>query len=91
MPFLPVYLLRLYLRTVPEGDRDLLIPADRDELNHAAPKAAVKFTDVTVLGFQHLDEVRQPFALRFLCGNGGHHLIVPILRRIVPLDKPIVA
>ena len=60
-------LLCQYLRAVPEGDRDLLVPAHRDELEHAAPKAAVKVGDDAVLGFQRLDEVRQPFALRFLC------------------------
>ena len=31
-----------YLRPVPERDRDFLILPDRDELDHAAPKACVK-------------------------------------------------
>ncbi len=91
VPFLPVYLLCLYLRTIPESDRDCLVSAYRDELDHAAPKAVIKFTDGAVLCLQHLDEVSETFALRFLGGDGGYHLIVPSLRRIVPLDKPIVA
>ncbi len=84
-------LLCQYLRAVPEGDRDFLVPANRDELDHAAPKAAVKDADSAVLRFQRLDEVRQPFALRFLCEDGGSHFIVPSLGFIVPLDQPIIA
>lgn len=34
-----MYLLCLYLRAVPECDRNLLVAADRDELDHAAQKA----------------------------------------------------
>lgn len=41
-------LLCRYLRAVPEGDRDFLVPAHRDELDHAAPKAAVKVCDGAV-------------------------------------------
>jgi hypothetical protein len=84
-------LLCQYLRAVPEGDRDLLIPAHRDELDHAAPKAAVKVADGAVLRFQRLDKVRQPFALRFLCGNGCNHFIVPSLGFIVPPDQSVIA
>ena len=53
-------LLYQYLRAIPEGDRNFLVPAKRDELDHAAPKASVKLVDSPVLGFQNLDEVRQP-------------------------------
>lgn len=84
-------LLCRYLRAVPEGDRNLLIPAHRDELDHAAPKAAVKVADGAVLRFQRLDEVRQPFALHFLCGDGCNHFIVPSLGFIVPLNQPVIA
>ena len=83
-----MYLLCLYFRTVPEGDRDSLISAHRDELDHAAPKAAVKLADGAVLRFQYLDEVRQPFVLRFLGGDSGHHRIVPCLSFIVTVDSP---
>ena len=62
MPIISVYLLCQYLRTVPESDRDFLVPAHRDVLDHAAPKAAVKLADGAVLRFQYLDEVRQPSA-----------------------------
>lgn len=47
-------------------------------------KTTVKVDDCSVLVFKHLDEVRQPFALSFLRGNGGRYLIVPP-------DQPIVA
>lgn len=85
-----MYLLCQYLRAVPECDRDLFVPADRDELDHATPKAAVKLADGAVLCFQYLDEVRQPFALRFLCRDGGHHLIVSCLRRIIEEVIPLI-
>lgn len=84
MSILSVYLLCQYLCSVPEDDRDFFVPVHHNELDYAAPKAAVKFTGGTILGFQSLDEVRQPFALRFFCRDGGHRLIVP-------LHKPIVA
>lgn len=48
VPFLPVYLLRLYLSAIPEGDSDFLAPADRDEQALSAPKAAVKVGDGSV-------------------------------------------
>lgn len=91
MSILSVYYLCQYLQTVPEGDRDLLVPSYRNELDHAAPKTAIKLANDSVLGFQYLDEVRQPFALRFLGGDGGHHLIVPSLGFIVTPDQPIVS
>ena len=42
-------LLCLYLRAVPEGDRDVLVPTDRGELDHATTKAAIKLADGAVL------------------------------------------
>lgn len=68
VPFLPLYLLCLYLLAVLEGDRDFFVPTHRDELYHAAPMATVKVADGSVLAFKYLDEVRQAFALRFLGG-----------------------
>lgn len=38
-----------YLRTVAESNRDFFVPADRDVLDHASPKTAVKFEKDTIL------------------------------------------
>ncbi len=84
-------LLCPYLRAVPESDRNCLVSAHRVELDHTAPNSAVKVADGAVLRFKRLDEVHQPFALRFLCGDGRNNFIVPSLGFIISPDQPVIA
>jgi hypothetical protein len=81
----------IHLRSVPESYRDLLVPAHRNELDHAAPKMAIKVTDSFFLTLEVSNEVRQPLALRFLDGDGGYDHIVQRLCVIISSYNPVIA
>ena len=59
-----MYLLYLYLRAIPEGNRNLLVPTDRDELDHAAPKAAVKLANKKVEKKDWIEELVVRFTVQ---------------------------
>lgn len=51
------YSLYLYLRAIPESHCHFLIPPNRNEIHHAAPKPFVKFSNDVFLCLQNFNEV----------------------------------